>query len=65
MTSTNKNWAVFVPLTLLTAGCGAAWLLTVELIDDNIRLPVRHTAQLAYAVFLIVIVARPLQQLLR
>jgi sulfoxide reductase heme-binding subunit YedZ len=63
--SAGKNWTVFALLTLLTAGCGAAWLTTVELIDENIRVAVRHTAQFAYAVFLIVIVVRPLQQLLR
>lgn len=42
-----------------------AWLSTVDLVDDNIRLALRHSAQLAYVFLLAVLIARPLQQLLR
>lgn len=63
--SAGKNWAVFSFLTILTVGSAAAWLSTVELVDDNIRLTVLRSVQFAYPFLLTVLVARPLQQLLR
>ena len=65
ISSAGKNWTVFSLLTVLTVGCAAAWLSTVELIDDNIRLTVRHSVQFAYPFLLLVLLARPLQQLLK
>jgi DMSO/TMAO reductase YedYZ heme-binding membrane subunit len=63
--SAAKNWAVFLLLAALTAGCGATFLTIVDLVEDNIRLAVRHSAQFAFVIWLVVILTRPLQQLLR
>ncbi len=60
-----QNWWVLFAVLLLTGGASALWLASVEFSDANIRVPTRHTAQLAFALYLVVLVARPLQQLLR
>ena len=63
--SAGKNWTVFLSIMLFILACAIAWLSTVELIDSNIILPVRHSVQFAYPFLLLAMVARPLQQLLR
>ena len=63
--SAGRNWAVFLSVAVLTVLIAAAWLASVELIDDNIRLTVRHSAKLAFALLIVVIAARPLRQLLQ
>lgn len=63
--SAAKNWAVFLSLVVLILGAAAAWLSTVELVDDNIRLTVRHSVQFAYPFLLLALLARPLKTLLR
>ena len=63
--SAGKNWAVFLSFTLLTVIVAVAWLSSVDLMDDNIRLAVRHSAKLAFALLILVIAARPLRQLLQ
>ena len=63
--SDRKNWQVMVFVLLVTGGLPALWLASVPMTDENIRVPLRLTAQLAFALYLIVLVARPLQQLLR
>lgn len=60
-----ENWIVFLTLMLLIIGVSALWLSTVELVDANIILTVRHSVQFAYPFLLVVMLARPLQQLLR
>ena len=60
-----QNWQVLTAVLLLTGGASVLWLLSREFSDENIRVPIRHTAQLAFAMYLVVLVARPLQQLLR
>jgi DMSO/TMAO reductase YedYZ heme-binding membrane subunit len=63
--SSKKNWQVFFSTLLVTGIVSAAWLSSVEFIDANMLVPIRHTAQLAFAIFIVILVARPLQQLLR
>jgi len=60
-----RNWAVLLAVLALTGGTAAAWLAGVGLSDENIRLPIRLTARIAFVLYLVVLVARPLQQLLR
>ncbi len=63
MTSDQKNWFVIfgvsVPATILCA----AFLNIFGVTDENLRLLLRLTARIAFIVYLIVFVARPLQQL--
>lgn len=67
MMSTNdkKNWQVLVGTILLTAALSLTWLSSTSMSDEDIRVPIRYTAQLAFVLYLVVLVARPLQQLLR
>jgi len=60
-----RNWQVFVAAFVLTVALSVLWLAGGELSDENIREPMRYSAQLAFALYLVVLVARPLQQLLR
>jgi sulfoxide reductase heme-binding subunit YedZ len=60
-----RNWQVFFGTVGLLLGLSAAWLSAVELSDDNIRAVIRNTARVAFVMYLVVLVARPLQQLLR
>ena len=60
-----QNWQVLVGVMVALGGLSVAWLAVVGALDDNIRMAVRRTAQLAFALFIVVLVARPLQQLLR
>ena len=66
MTNNDKqNWQVLFATILLTAGISVLWLVSTPMTDDDIRMPTRHTAQLAFALYIVILVARPLQQLLR
>lgn len=60
-----RNWQVFLGTVSLLAGLSAVWLAAVELTDDNIRTATRNTARIAFTLYIVVLVARPLQQLLR
>jgi hypothetical protein len=60
-----RNWQVFLGTIGLLGGLSAAWLASVELSDDNIRVATRSTVRVAFVLYLVVLVARPLQQLLR
>lgn len=60
-----RNWQVFFAAFLLTTTFSVLWLAGGELSDENIRTPMRYSAQLAFVLYLVVLVARPLQQLLR
>jgi len=64
-TNDRRNWQVFLGVTGLLAGLAAAWLATVEPSDASIRTTMRQTARLAFALYLVVLAARPLQELLR
>ncbi len=66
MTNNDKqNWQVLFATILLTAGISVLRLVNTPMTDDDIRMPTRHTAQLAFALYIVILVARPLQQLLR
>lgn len=60
-----QNLQVFLAALVLTATIPVLWLASGELTDENIRAPMRYTAQLAFMLYLVVLVARPLQQLAR
>jgi DMSO/TMAO reductase YedYZ heme-binding membrane subunit len=60
-----QNWSVFAATLALTGGLALLWLAAGDTSDAAIRVPIRHTAQLAFALYLLVLVARPLRQLLQ
>jgi hypothetical protein len=60
-----KNWQVLLATLALTGGLSALWIAVTDFTDENIRVPLRVTAQLAFSLYLVVLVAHPLQQLLR
>ena len=60
-----KNWQVLLGTLALTGGLSALWTAVAGFSDENIRVPLRVTAQLAFFLYLLILVARPLQQLLR
>ena len=64
-TNNQKNWQVFLASLLLTGALSVALLSGTSLSDEEIRTPMRLTAQIAFGLYLVVLVARPLQQLLR
>ena len=59
------NWLVFFGVLVLASCVAAGWLASVEPTDENIRLILRESAYFAFLLYLLVLVARPLQQLLR
>lgn len=60
-----NNWLVFITVTALVGGVAAGWLSSAGITDENIRLTMRESAFAAFVLYILVIVARPLQQLLR
>jgi len=60
-----KNWQVFLASLLLTGALPVVLLSGTSLSDEDIRTPIRLTAQIAFGLYLVILVARPLQQLLR
>lgn len=63
--SAARNWVVFLSVILFSLGAAAVWLSTTGAVDDNIRVTLRHSVQLAYVLLLVVLLARPLQLLLK
>lgn len=64
-TRDRKNWQVLFGTLVLTGGLSGLWIAVAGYSDENIRAPLRYTAWLAFLLYLVVLVARPLQQLLR
>jgi sulfoxide reductase heme-binding subunit YedZ len=60
-----QNWQVLLAVLLLTGGISLLWLGSTTVTDEDLRIPIRYTAQIAFVLYLIVLVTRPLQQLLR
>ena len=60
-----RNWQVLLASLLLTSALSVALLSGTSLSDDDIRAPMRFTAQIAFGLYLVILIARPLQQLLR
>ena len=53
-----QNWHVFITLLIMLGGASLAALVVGGTSDESIRLPVRSTAQLAFVLYLIILVAR-------
>lgn len=64
LTSNRKNWLTFVSAMLLTGSIAATWLNSAGLNDESLRIVIRHSGQTAFLIYLVIVVARPLQQLL-
>ena len=60
-----RNWQVLLGTLVLTGGLSGLWIAVTGFSDENIRVPLRYTAWLAFVLYLVVLIARPLQQLLR
>lgn len=60
-----QNCLVFAVIFALTGALAVLWLVSGEIDDERIRASMRYSAQFAFALYLVVLVARPLQQLLR
>lgn len=65
MTSTAKNFAVLAGVAVPVAVASAAWIRIAGASDDNLRAALTLTARLAFMIYLLVFVARPLRQLVR
>ncbi len=63
--SSRRNWIVFFGVGLVAAAASLLWIGSHEFSDEIVRRPIRHTAQLAFAIYILILVARPLQQILR
>jgi sulfoxide reductase heme-binding subunit YedZ len=60
-----RNWQVLLGTIAVTGGLSVLWIAVTGFSDENIRVPLRVTARLAFVLYLVILVARPLQQLLR
>lgn len=60
-----RNWQVLLASLLLTSALSVALLSGTSLSDVDIRAPMRLTAQIAFGLYLVILVTRPLRQLLR
>ena len=56
---------MFFAVAALSGGLSVAWIAAHEFSDEIIRRPLRHTAQLAFLLYVLILVARPMQQILR
>lgn len=63
MNSNQKNLAILFGVTAIATALCATWLDFVGASDDNLNLLLRLTARSSYMIFLVIFVARPLQQL--
>lgn len=63
--SSLRNWKVFAAFFVVTGALSAIWIGIHEFDDEIILRPLRHTAQLAFVLYILILVARPLQQILR
>ena len=60
-----QNWQVFLGVLALLGGAAALWLAIAGATDEQIRFTMRESAYIAFVLYVVVLVARPLQQLLR
>jgi DMSO/TMAO reductase YedYZ heme-binding membrane subunit len=60
-----QNWLVLIATLILTGVPSVFWIAGAGIDDEHNRAILRYTAQIAFALYLVVLVARPLQQLLR
>jgi DMSO/TMAO reductase YedYZ heme-binding membrane subunit len=65
MTSNQRTAASFFGAMVLTCLASATYLLTTGIDDESIRLALRVSGRVAFAVLIVVFAARPMQQLLK
>ena len=65
MSSNHKNVLILISVTAVTATGVALYLDASGTSDENLRTMLRLTARLAFLVYLLVFIARPLRQLVR
>ena len=65
MTNDRRTLVQFLASTALVAAACVAYLAAAGLADDDIRLLLRLTAQVAFVVLLLVFIARPLRDLIK
>lgn len=65
MTSSRKNFLIFIGVALPAALFSVLYLNAAGHDDDNIRMLQRLTARLSFMTYLLVFIARPLRQLLK
>ena len=65
MKSSNKNFLILISITAVTATTVLLYLDAYGVTDENLRTMLRLTARLAFLVYLLVFIARPLRQLVR
>lgn len=65
MTINQRTAATFAGAMVLTCIASATYLLTTGIDDESIKLALRVSGRVAFAVLLLAFVARPLQQLLK
>lgn len=63
--SSARNWKVFAGFFVVVGALSLGWIGSHEFADEVLLPPLRHTAQLAFALYILILVARPLQQILR
>jgi len=63
LTSNQRNWSVFFAAVLLPAGAAVIYLITAGISEESILVVLTLTARLAFLVYLVVFIARPLRQL--
>lgn len=64
-TSSKRNWLVFLALAVPVLAASALYWQSVGYNDESISTTIRHSARLAFLIFLLIIIVRPLQQLVR
>ena len=65
MTNNRRVTITFLAAIVLTCAVAATWFGLAGLNDDNLRTVLRQSGRIAFAVLLIAMAARPLQQLVR
>lgn len=66
MTNNDRtNWQVFIGVSVLVSALAFAWIAVAGNTDENLRFTMRQSAYIAFLLYVVVLVARPLQQLLR
>lgn len=65
MTSNQRTAASFFGAMVLTCVASATYLLTTGIDDESIRLALRVSGRVAFAILIVVFAARPMQQLLK
>ena len=61
--SSRKNWIVFSSVAGLTLAAAGTYFAAAGLSDESVRSVLRHSGRVAYALFVLVLLIRPLQQL--